>query len=96
MLFDKFEGDLKTKDIFSHKFFFVVGNFAFKKFKAAAGFKYDNNVLKLQPNTTQIRPFGPKFKDFYFFTKLCVLTNLRVFISNMTIVFSNCSPNTHK
>ena len=36
--------------------------------------------------------FGPQFKDFYFFIKLCDKANSRTLISNMTISFSNCSP----
>ena len=33
--------------------------------------------------------FGTKFKDFYFFTKLCNKTNSRTQNSNMTILFWN-------
>ena len=36
--------------------------------------------------------FGPKFKDFYFCTKLCNKTNSRALISNITMVFLNCCP----
>ena len=36
--------------------------------------------------------FGPRFKHFYFCTKLCSKANSRVLISNMTILFSNSSP----
>ena len=47
--------------------------------------KYDNSFLKPKSGI-----FGPKFKDFYFCTKLWNTTNSR--ISNMTIAFSNYSP----
>ena len=33
--------------------------------------------------------FGPKYKDFYFFDQLCVLTDSSVLISNTAIVFSS-------
>ena len=33
--------------------------------------------------------FGSKYKDFYFFNQLCVLTDLSVLISNMAIVISS-------
>ena len=36
--------------------------------------------------------FDPKFKDFYFCTKLDVKTNFRTLASNMTKIFSNSSP----
>ena len=35
--------------------------------------------------------FGPKFKDFCFYTKLSILINSRVMILNMTTVFQNFS-----
>ena len=34
--------------------------------------------------------FDPKFKNFYFCTKLCKKTNSRRLILNMTMVFQNC------
>ena len=40
--------------------------------------------------------FGPKFKDFYFCTKLCNKTNSRTMIWNMTVIFLNSSPKIHK
>ena len=36
--------------------------------------------------------FGPKFKDFYFCTKLCNKKNLRALISNIALVFTNSRP----
>ena len=39
------------------------------------------------------RVFSPKYKDFYFRTKLLFWQNWRVLISNMTMAFSNLSPN---
>ena len=36
--------------------------------------------------------FGPKFHNFYFWTKLCKKTNSRALTSNMTIAFSNGCP----
>ena len=68
------------------------------KFKGA-GFKYDNSLKKKKiaqknPNTaflvknSQMRLFGPKFKHFCFFTNICNQANLKVLISNMTIMFS--------
>ena len=38
------------------------------KFKGAY-FKYENIIFKFQPKNTSSRIFGPKFKDFYFYTK---------------------------
>ena len=40
--------------------------------------------------------FGPKFKDFYFCTKLCNNTNSRMLIWNTAIIFSNSSPKINK
>ena len=37
------------------------------------------------------RIFGPRFRDFYFYTKLCNKTISRELISNMTILFSKSS-----
>ena len=36
--------------------------------------------------------FDPKFKDFYFCTKLCNKKNSRTLIWNMTIIFSHSTP----
>ena len=40
----------------------------------------------------KIRYFCPKFKDFYFWTKLCNEANSRVLISNMKMIFQSCDP----
>ena len=40
--------------------------------------------------------FGPKFKDFYFCTKLCNKINSNALISNVTIIFSSTSPKMQK
>ena len=60
---------------------FLVPNFFTKfctkdKFEGA-DFKYDNIIFKSQPQNTQIRDFGSKFKNSNFYTM----------ISNMKIVF---------
>ena len=47
---------------------------------------FSNFNLKAPKSST----FGPKVKDFHFYTKLCNKANLRALISNMTIVFQNC------
>ena len=57
-----------------------------------ANFKYDNIDFKFQLKNTLITYFGPRFRDFYFYTKLCNKTISRELISNMTILFSNSSP----
>ena len=50
-----------------------------------------SNMTIVFPSSILIIPkleiFGPNFKDFYFYSKLCSLTNSRVLISNVTIVF---------
>ena len=56
-----------------------------------ADFKYHNIIFKFQPKNTQIKHLGPKFKDFYFCTKLCKKTNSKTLISNVTKIFSNSS-----
>ena len=58
--------------------------------------------LKFLPKNTQIRYFwlkipkygifGPKFRHFCFFTKICNYTNSMVLISNMTIVVLEFQP----
>ena len=45
--------------------------------------------LNSSPKIPKSSIFGPKFKDFYFCTKLCNKTNSRIQISNMTKVFSS-------
>ena len=59
-------------------------------------------LLKLYPKKIQIRHFwskipksgilGPKFRHFCFFAKFCKQTNLKLLISNMTIVFLKFLP----
>ena len=55
-----------------------------------------SNMTKLFSNSSSKIPkreiFGPKFKNFYFCTKLCSKTNSRALISNMTLVFTNSTP----
>ena len=58
----------------------------FEKYECA-DFKYDDSFSKLQPINTQIKHFCPKFEIFLFCTKLCILTNSKVLISNITIAF---------
>ena len=53
--------------------------------------KYDNNIFKFQLKNTQIKHFWSQNWGFLFYIKLCCQTNLRVFVSNMTMVLSNCS-----
>ena len=48
------------------------------------------------PKIPKLCIFGPKFKDFYFYTKLCNKTNSIMLISNKTIAFSNFNPKTPK
>ena len=38
------------------------------------------------PKISKSGIFGPKFKNFYFCTKVCYKTNSRTLISNMTII----------
>ena len=57
-----------------------------------ADFKYDISFFKFQSKNTQKEPFWSKFKNFYFCTKLCILINSRVLISNMAIIFQTYSP----
>ena len=44
------------------------------------------------PKISKSGVFGPKFKDFYFRTKLCSKENSRPLISNMTKDIQNCCP----
>ena len=57
-----------------------------------ADFKYDISFFKFQSKNTQKRSFWSKFKNFYFCTKLCILINSRVLISNMATTFQSYSP----
>ena len=65
------------------------------KLEGADG-KYDISFFKFQSENTQKGPFLSKFKNFYFCTKLCILINSRVLISNMGIIFQTYSPKLHK
>ena len=49
-------------------------------------------VSKSRPKIPKWGIFCPKFRDFYFWTKLCNKANSRTLIWNMTIIFSNSSP----
>ena len=46
-------------------------------------FKYFKSAVQ----NTQIKHFGSKFKNLYFWTKLCSQTNSKVFVSNMNSFF---------
>ena len=65
------------------------------KLEGADG-KYDISFFKFQSENTQKGPFLSKFKNFYFCTKLYILINSRVLISNMGIIFQTYSPKLHK
>ena len=58
-----------------------------------ADFKYDLSFFKFQSKNTQKGPFWSKFKNFYFCTKLCILMNSRVLISNMAMIFKLTAQN---
>ena len=62
----------------------------------SADFKYDISFFKFQSKNTQKRSFWSKFKNFYFCTKLCILINSSVLISNMATIFQTCSPKLRK
>ena len=49
---------------------------------------FSNSSLKIP----KLGIFGPKFKDFYFYTEFCNKDNSRTLISSMSILFSNFSP----
>ena len=59
-------------------------------------FKYGKNILISSQKIPKSGFFGPKPKDFYFFTKLCSKTNSRTQISNMTTAFSNSNTKIRK
>ena len=61
-----------------------------------ADFKYDTSFFKFQSKNTQKGPFWSKFKNFYFCTKLCILINSKLMISNMAIIFQIYSAKLHK
>ena len=66
--------------------------FQLDKFEGAE-FKHYNIAFKLQSKTTQIKHFWYQIQAFFiFFTKLHSLSNLRVLISNMPILYSNSNP----
>ena len=48
-------------------------------------FKYGNVFFKFLPKNAKKGFFGPKFRH-YFLANIWKLTNLRVFISNITII----------
>ena len=55
-------------------------NLAIKTKFEDANFKYDNSVFKFQSKYTQIRHVWPKFKEFYFCSKLYNNANSRALI----------------
>ena len=59
-----------------------------------ADFEYDNRFLKFYPENIQIRDFWSRI--FVFLTKFCSWANSRMLISNITILFSNSTPNIPK
>ena len=77
--------------------FLCLHKFLQKDVFSGADFKFYNSFSKIlaqkYPNKTFLvkNPlngiFNPKFKHFCFFTKFCIYTNLKVVISNMTIIF---------
>ena len=70
------------------KFVWLYMNFIhFDKFEGAY-FKCDNSFFKILPKKPKWGIFFPKFQVLWF----SILQNLRVLISNMTIVFSSCYP----
>ena len=55
-------------------------------------FQIWQQLFQIPAQNTKIWHFFPKFKDFYFCTKLCNNTNSRMLIWNTAIIFSNSSP----
>ena len=108
---NKFEGaDFKSdnsffSDILGHKYLnkaFLVPNLA--SFVSSQNFalrqiRISNMTILFSNSSRKTHKsgiFGPRFKDFYFCTKLCNKTNSKMLISNMTIIFSNSSSKIRK
>ena len=102
----KFEGaDLKYNYVlfkfqpkkYPNKSFLVrnLGIFAFSRNFAIRQIRGCSNIAILFSNSSPKLPksgiFGPKFRNFHYFTKFCNYTNPKVLISNMTILLSNSS-----
>ena len=71
------------------RIFISAPNFAIRQIRGR-WFQYNNSIFNNSILKSSI--FGSNFKDFYFFTKLCINTNLRALISIMTMFFQNCCP----
>ena len=67
-------------------FCFFLKILQLRKFERA-DFKDDKIVFKFQSKIFKSGIFDPKLRHFCFFVKFCKQTNLRVLISNMTIIF---------
>ena len=61
-----------------------------------ADFKFDNIFFQIPAQKYPNHTFLVQNLDFFFLRKICNQTNLRVLISNMTIVFSNLQPKNTK
>ena len=65
--------------------------FHFDKFESAC-LKRDKFTLKSCLKMPQWSIFSPKFQVFQFWMKFCIVGNLKVLISNMTLTFYDCCP----
>ena len=54
-------------------------------------FKFENSFFKFQSKNIQIKQFSSQTDFFSFNIKLCISTNFKLLISNMTIAFSSNS-----
>ena len=55
---------------------------------------HQNPLLIINPYNSTHETIGPKFKDFYFWAKLCILTNLRRLFSDIyQMNYEKYSPN---
>ena len=66
----------------------VISNLTIVVFNSSPKIPTWGSFCQKYPN----KAFGPEFRKFCFFAKFPSYTNLRVLISNMTILFSNSGP----
>ena len=72
-------------------FFFFCKILKLEKFECA-DLKYDNSFFKIQSKKYPNKAFLVSSLSNFLFTKFCNLTNLRVLISNIIIIFLSFSP----
>ena len=85
IVFSNFSQQIPKQDVFGLKSFFIYETLHFDIFQGAY-FDYCRSVLQFWPESTKLRQLWSQIQSFLFCMKLCLLTNSRMLMLNMTIV----------